>query len=150
MDDMKQDRSIILESVAKVIVINKEGKALVLILGRHLKYPDKSYRPDLPGGIVDFGESERDAVIREAQEECGIDLKELDVQLAYTKSARYEKEGKSVTKLLYVAHLEYTPEITLSWEHSDYQWVSIDKLQALDLGRFFNEAIEYLATNRII
>lgn len=140
----------ILESVAKILIANDKDEILVLTLGKYLKYPEKSYRPDLPGGIVDSGESEQLAVIREVQEECGIDLDASKVNLAYTETAYYEKENKSVTKLLYVAHLNNTPSITLSWEHSAYKWVSIDELLTIDLRPFFNEAIQYLITNRVI
>lgn len=140
----------ILESVAKTLIINDKSEVLVLTLGKHLKYPEKSYRPDLPGGIVDSGESEQLAVIREVQEECGIDLDASKVKLAYAETAYYEKENKSVTKLLYITHLDNTPSITLSWEHSDYKWVPISELQTIDLRPFFNEAIQYLITNRVI
>jgi len=140
----------ILESVAKILVINNKNEVLVLTLGKHLKYPEKSYRPDLPGGIVDLGESEQLAVIREVQEECGVDLDSSKVRLTYAETVYYEKEDKSVTKLLYIARLDDTPSITLSWEHSAYKWIPVDELQVIDLRPFFNEAIQYLVTNRII
>lgn len=140
----------ILESVTKILLVNGAGEVLVLTLGKHLKYPEKSYQPDLPGGIVDLGESEQRAAIREVQEECGIDLDASKVKLAYTETVYYEKENKSVTKLLYITHLDDTPSITLSWEHSAYKWVSINELQTIDLRPFFNEAIQYLITNRTI
>lgn len=140
----------ILESIAKILIVNSTGEVLVLTLGKHLKYPEKSYRPDLPGGIVDSDESEQRAAIREVQEECGIDLNASKVKLVYTETAYYEKENKSVTKLLYITHLDDTLSIALSWEHSAYKWASINELQTIDLRPFFNEAIKYLITNRII
>lgn len=144
------EQDVIIESVAKILIVNNKNEILVLTLGKHLKYPEKSYRPDLPGGIVDSGESEQLAVIREAQEECGIDLDASKVKLAYTETAHYEKENKSVTKLLYITHLDDAPSITLSWEHSAYEWVPVNELQTIDLRPFFNEAIQYLITNRVI
>ena len=141
-------QSTTLESVAKILIINSAGAVLVLTLGKHLKYPEKSYHPDLPGGVVDPGESEQLAVIREVQEECGIDLDASKVHLAYTETAYYEKESKSVTKLLYVTRLSDTPSVTLSWEHSDYRWIPISELQTVDLRPFFNKAIRYLVVNK--
>src|SRR3989344_7891854 len=111
----------VIESVAKILIIDKQKRGLVLVLGKHLKYPEKSFLPDLPGGIVDAGESELSAAIREVQEECGIELNPTRVQLAYAQTAYYEKESKTVSKLLYIAHVENTPAVTLSWEHSDYR-----------------------------
>ena len=104
-----------LESIAKILIINGGSNILTLTLSEHLKHPEKSYQPDLPGGIVDAGEPEHLGVIREVQEECGIDLDPAKIQLAYTETAYDKKENKSVTKLLYITHLDNTPAVTLSW-----------------------------------
>lgn len=139
-----------IESIAKLLIIDNRRRALVLTLGKHLKYPEKSFLPDLPGGVVDPGESEQFAAIREAQEECGINLDAKSIQLVYTETAFYEKENKSVTRMLYVAHVEEAPQITLSWEHSDYKWIPIDELHTIELRPFFKQAIAYLITNDLV
>ena len=139
-----------IETVAKILIIDTQNRGLVLILGKHLKYPEKSYLPDLPGGIVDEGESEQAAVIREVHEECGITLDPRSVQLAYSETTHYEKENKSVTKLFYVAYIEEVSSVTLSWEHSDYKWVALNKLHTIDVRPFFNEAIKYSIQNKLI
>lgn len=72
-----------IESIAKLLIIDNQNRGLVLTLGKHLKYPEKSFLPDLPGGIVDPGEPEQSAAIREAQEECGVVLDAKSVQLAF-------------------------------------------------------------------
>ena len=139
-----------LESIAKILIINGDGNVLTLTLSEHLKYPEKSYQPDLPGGIVDAGEPEHLGVIREVQEECGIDLDPAKIQLAYAETTYDEKENKSVTKLLYITHLDDAPAVTLSWEHSDYKWVSVAELQNIDMRPFFNRAIQYVVAHKII
>ena len=139
----------ILESIAKILIINGDGNVLTLTLSEHLKYPEKSNQPDLPGGIVDAGEPENLGVIREVQEECGIDLDSAKIQLAYAETTYDEKENKSVTKLLYVTHLDNTPAVTLSWEHSD-KWVSVAELLNIDMLPFFNQAIQYVIERKII
>ena len=140
----------ILESIAKILIINGDGNVLTLTLSEHLKYPEKSYQPDLPGGIVDAGEPENLGVIREVQEECGIDLDSAKIQLAYAETTYDEKDNKSVTKLLYVTHLDNTPVVTLSWEHSDYKWVFVAELLNIDMRPFFNQAIQYVIEHKII
>lgn len=140
----------IIESVAKALIINRDGKALTLILGEHRKHPEKSYRPDLPGGIVDSGEPEQEAVVREVNEECGIVLHPSTMQLAYSNTEYYEAENKSVTKLLYIVFIDESPTVTLSWEHSDYKWVAIRDLKNIDLRPFLNDAIKYCIDNRLI
>lgn len=139
-----------IETVAKILIVDSKDRGLVLVLGEHLKYPEKSYLPDLPGGIVDAGESEQAAVIREVHEECGITLNPHSVQLAYSETAYYEKENKSVTKLFYIAHVEEAPSVTLSWEHSDYKWVALNNLHTIDVRPFFNQAIKYSIQNKLI
>ena len=146
---MVTDKTII-ESVAKALIINSDGKTLTLILGEHRKHPEKSYRPDLPGGIVDSGESEQEAVVREVSEECGLVLHSSTMQLVYSSTEYYEAENKSVTKLLYIAFIDEPPTVTLSWEHSDYKWVAIGDLKNIDLRPFFNDAIKYCIDNRLI
>ena len=140
----------VIETVAKVMIIDNHNRVLTLVLGKHLKYPEKSYRPDLPGGTVDLGESEQAAVVREVNEECGIFLETEKISLVFSETAYYEKENKSVTKLLYIAYVEKENIVELSWEHSDYKWVSIDQLQAIDLQPFFNNAIKYSIKNELI
>lgn len=139
-----------IETVAKVLIIDAQNRGLVLILDKHLKYPEKSYSPDLPGGIVDVGESEQAAVIREVHEECGIILDPQSVRLVCSETAYYEKENKSVTKLFYVTYVEEVPSVILSWEHSDYKWVALNELHAVDVRPFFNEAIKYSIKNNLI
>ena len=144
------NRNAALESIAKILIIDGDGNVLTLTLSEHLKYPEKSYQPDLPGGIVDAGEPENLGVIREVQEECGIDLDPAKIRLAYAETVHDEKENKSVTKLLYITHLDDAPAVTLSWEHSDYKWVSVAELQNIDMRPFFNRAIQYLFAKRLI
>ncbi|MGK2896501.1 MAG: NUDIX hydrolase [Candidatus Saccharimonadales bacterium] len=139
-----------IESVAKVLIIDRQNRGLVLILGKHLKHTEKSYLPDLPGGIVDPGESELSAVVREVHEECGITLDPISIQLTYSETAYYEKENKSVTKLLYIAYVDESPSIALSWEHSDYKWIAVQELHTVDLRPFFNDAIRYSSVNNLI
>ena len=144
------NRNAALESIAKILIIDGDGNVLTLTLSEHLKYPEKSYQPDLPGGIVDAGEPENLGVIREVQEECGIDLDPAKIRLVYAETVHDEKENKSVTKLLYITHLDDAPAVTLSWEHSDYKWVSVAELQNIDMRPFFNRAIQYLFAKRLI
>lgn len=131
------------ESIAKVLIINHEQEALVLTLGKHTKYPEKSFKPDLPGGVVDLGESELEAVIRETKEECGITLEPTSPKLIYARTEFFSEERKSVTKLLYVARIHKKPAITLSWEHSDFSWVPLAELKTIALRPFYNEGIMY-------
>lgn len=139
------------ETIAKLLIINDKNEALVLILGKHHKYPEKSFQPDLPGGIVETRESEQIAVIRETKEECGVDITAKDACLIYAETKYYPDENKSVTKLLYLARITNTPQITLSWEHSDYKWIPVGELlESVTFRPFFQEAVRYCVANALI
>lgn len=139
------------ESIAKVLIFNPDNKVLVLRLGVHKYKPHRSHTPDLPGGVVDPGESEHEGVIREVREEAGILLAPDLVKLAWAETKFYPEEMKSVTKLLYLAKLETVPAVELSWEHEAYEWLAVDGLLAKeDYRSAYREATEYLKNNQLI
>lgn len=141
----------ILESVAKVLILNEKSEALILTTGEWKEHPEKEHRPDLPGGLVEPGEAEMPAAIREVSEETGIALDLQHVSLGYAETKFYEAESKSVTKLLYLARLALTPTVTISWEHESYDWVPFATLlQTHELRPFYRDAIEYIQNNQLI
>lgn len=132
-----------LVSVAKTLLINENNEVLILTIGEYPAHPEKSFTPDLPGGLVDPGETELIAAHRETQEEAGISLDESRFALAYAKTKFYPEEHKSVTKFLYIARVDSTPEVTISWEHASHEWVPIEKLKEIEFRSFYREAIDY-------
>lgn len=139
------------EFVAKALVINEKNEALILTIGEYKARPDKAFKPDLPGGLVDPGETELIAVHRELQEEAGIMADINKFQLAYAKTEFFAPENKSVSKFLYILRLDHTPNVTISWEHASYEWVSIDGiLDRVELRKFYKEAVEYCLLNKLI
>lgn len=138
-----------LESVAKILII-KNGEALILKIGEHKAKPERSFTPDLPGGLVDPGESESEGVIREVFEETGLELHKEDIHLAYTNTNFFKSENKSITKLLYFTHLKNDQKITLSWEHCDYKWIPLNDLTNLEIRGFYGEAIKYILEKGVL
>jgi len=144
-------QQVVAESVAKVLLVNDKHEALILTVGEYEERPDKSFKPDLPGGRVDPGESELIAVKRELVEEAGIDLTTNAFQLVYAKTEFFELENKSVSKFLYIAHIDKTPPVTLSWEHTSYEWVPLEGItEKVEFRPFYKEAIEYCFTSGLI
>jgi len=140
-----------LESVAKVLVVNEKNEVLVLTVGEYEGHPEKSFKPDLPGGLVDPGETELIAVARELHEEAGIDV-ELDLfDLVYTKTEFSSENTKSVSKFLYLLYLDSTPVVTISWEHASYEWVPLGTLlDSVTFRPFYDEAIRYCFSNELL
>lgn len=144
---------VIVESVAKTVVINEKNEALVLTIGEYAEHPEKSHTPDLPGGQVEIadGELEMDGAIRETEEEAGVVLYPEDMVLAYTKTRSFKDENKSVSFFLYIAKLDDTPDVVVSWEHENYEWVPLENLlEAKTFRPFYKEAIEYAFANKLI
>jgi 8-oxo-dGTP pyrophosphatase MutT (NUDIX family) len=138
------------ESVAKVLVFNEKGQLLLMHIGEHSEKPERSHTPDLPGGMVDPGESEHAAAVREVMEEAGITLDPDEMTLAYAKTEAYSTENKSVSKLVYIVQLKNTPEVTVSWEHESYEWVEFSTVRTVyPLRSFHDEAIAYIQDNGI-
>lgn len=138
-------------SVAKVLLLNEHNEALILTVGEYRARPDKAFKPDFPGGMVDAGESERSAVRRELEEETGISLGVNDFTLAYEKTERFGEEGESVHKFLYVARIKSMPEVSLSQEHISYEWVNLDDLRStIELRPFYKEAVEYCFSSGLL
>lgn len=137
-------------STSKTLIVNDNNELLLLKIGVHTVHPERSYTYDLPGGIVDNGESERDGAVREIKEETGIDISPSSLQLVYSETI-FEKEKKVIVNhLRYFVHLDHTPEVKVSWEHEMYEWVDINSaLQQYNLRPHFQKAIEIVQQTKM-
>ena len=100
-----------------VVIINQNQEILSL-----LRSESDSWRPlhwGLPGGHIDEGETPFEAAIRETKEECNLDINPI-----YAGSVVTDENYKIY---LYYA-VQYSGDIELSFEHSDYKWYSLDSL----------------------
>lgn len=106
-----------MKTVAKLLI--KHGNDfLMMYRGNH---PTFGNDPDLPGGIVETGESSLAAVLREVNEEIGLAFQIGDVRELYAGND-YSRNGTYYW--LYVAELAKRPTVTISWEHSSFEWIS--------------------------
>jgi mutator protein MutT len=104
--------------VAKLVIIDKDNKYFMMYRSNHPRFGCDA---DLPGGTREEGESIKETVIREVSEEIGVEIG--DIKKLYS-GLDYSKHGTD--KSLFVARVEQRPEITMSWEHSSYEWVDRD------------------------
>lgn len=138
-----------LVSTAKTLVFNEKGQVLILRIGEHTLQPQKSYTDDLPGGIIDVGESERDGAAREIEEETGIVVDAKSLRLVYADMNAYQgSKPVSISRLLYMIKLDHTPEVKISWEHESYRWVDFTpEITSVLKRNFYVAAVEYVIKN---
>ena len=109
-------------------MIVKEGKILLIA---HRKNKKKYWL--VPGGGIDFGESAEDALVREMQEELGIDVEIGDIIFS---SDSIDPSGSRHVLNLYFSCTHTGGEITLGDDPrlSDWGYFSAEEIPALKLS----------------
>jgi 8-oxo-dGTP pyrophosphatase MutT (NUDIX family) len=108
---------------------------------------------DLPGGLLDEGEELSHGVAREVREEAGLLFQNGHVVYAQTEVRKWI-DDKSINHetnnvWLYYAGSTDTDKVTLSYEHSEFVWVSIDEaIQLLEYQRQI-DALTYILDNQL-
>ena len=115
-----------IEVAQKAVIYDKDGK--LLTIRRSETAPSRPLHWDLPGGDLDFGEHTTEGILREIREETGLEVQDLKVMDVI--SGLNDKNEFGVT-ICYVAQPKST-EVTLSYEHDDFQWVTADEFQKLE------------------
>lgn len=106
-----------MKQVAKLVLIDGREKYLLMWRSDH---PAFGQDPDLPGGTLEEGEQPLDTMLREVVEEAGVAIDRTNVREVY---AGTDYSAHDTHYSLYVAELAQTPDITMSWEHSAYEWL---------------------------
>lgn len=125
------------------VVVRRDGELQYLIL----QYGAGHW--DLVKGHGERGESEKETVLRELEEETGITRATFIPGFREEISYFFQRRGRTVYKEV-VYYLIETPEaaVTLSDEHVGYQWLPYDEaVRAITFGnskRIVSEAHEHL------
>src|SRR5712691_343600 len=119
------------EHSAGAVLFNDIGSSRKYLL---LKYPAGHW--DFPKGNVEKGESEGQTVLREVNEETGLDEVKLIDGFRRKIEYFYRRDGKSVHKeVVFLLAETKKDDVKLSFEHQAYGWVS------------FQEALEKVTYN---
>jgi len=131
--------------VAKILLVNPAGE--VLTLRRSGTAPRRPLECDIPGGWVDEGEDFTAAAVRETEEETGIQLATIDLQLVYTHTARLD--DNNTCWLFFIGHTKET-EVKLSPEHDKAEWLTLD--QAIEAINYAvqNDFLTYVRDNDLL
>lgn len=95
---------------------------------------------EFPGGKIEAGETEQEALIREIKEELNVEIKIRD----YINEASYDYDFGTVILKVYTA--EIVAGQILMEEHSDGKWLTADELMTIDWAPVDIPAAEALIT----
>ena len=105
----------------KGIVVFKQK---VLLMKRVRPSSDGLGYWELPGGGLEYGETPNGALKRELKEETGLTIDVVKPAYTFTKIRKdYQTVG--------IGYLASTDDdhVSISFEHTDYKWCSIDELK---------------------
>lgn len=104
-----------------IIIVQNDQDKILLIRRNH--EPSKGTW-DAPGGFVEQGENFEEGALREANEEIGVVIDELEYMTSVIDSYEYRGVTYETLAVVFMAKLRGDQEITLSEENSEYKWFS--------------------------
>lgn len=111
------------EYSAGIVVFRKENSKILYLV---LHYGKGHW--DFPKGHIEKGETEKDAAVRETQEETGIS--DLNFIEGFKEKIGYFfRQGKKLVhkEVIYFLAETKTGEVKLSFEHSGFEWLDYEK-----------------------
>ena len=93
-----------------------------------------------PGGKLESWESFDEALVREIQEETGIDISENETEGLFTKY--FDFIGKKIEIRFYRILFLSEPKVTLNSEHQDYKWVDPSTALTMNLNEDFDKILK--------
>ena len=110
-------------------VVLDAGRVLLVRRGK----PPLAGKWSLPGGLVELGETTREAVQREIAEECGLTIRVGEVAGILDRIVR-DAEGRIRYHWVLVDYLAFVESGTLcaASDADDAQWVEVDAVDRLD------------------
>ncbi len=126
--------------VARVIV--HRGSDILFV--RRSASDSRAGMYEMPGGLVDPGESLEQGALRELKEETGLDTKEL----IFKETSAYNANGENRLSGIFEAQIEQG-EVTLSDEHDDYKWLNASNYDNVQLEPHYKQYFkEYFRTDK--
>lgn len=122
--------------LAKIFILNEKGE--ILLLQRSRSDDRRPLGWDLPGGNVEHNEDPNEAVLRELQEEVGLTTSDSRVFYVGT-----ETDDHHIVTLLYAGTAD-TTDVTLSFEHEQYQWIKPERITDFDMPQKYVTAAKLL------
>ncbi len=124
------------------LIFNPEGKMLLV---RSHKFHDKYV---VPGGHIEVGEKMTDALIREAKEETGLDVYDLEF-IFFQEFIQDESFWKNMHFIFFdFACKTDSTDVVLNDEAQSYIWVTMSEALTMDVDPYTINAINELKRQR--
>ena len=121
-----------IEVSGRALILDRNGNALVL--KRHPASTSNPGKWELPGGKPDKGESFEASLRREVREETGF---EIDI-FRSIGTADQHVPGWYVIHVIVLAGIQ-SGGLAISDEHSEFRWMKIPEIAALDKADWFKD-----------
>ena len=132
------------EKSAGLVLFRREGKALLFLL---LNYGWGHW--GFPKGNIEAGETEKEAAIREVEEETGFNSYRFIDKFREGIDYFYRKQGEKVHKeVLYFLAKTEERTVRLSYEHQGYKWLEFS--QALNQLTYDNDKKILMKAKKLI
>lgn len=105
-------------------IVREDGK--FLIIQRSIKEDFLPGYWELPGGGSDYGETPEEALKREIEEECRLDIQ---IHVPLTIAQYFIEEVQRIEIIFLCSMKKEGQNIELSDEHSTYAWISMEELR---------------------
>lgn len=121
----------VLYTAVKALIKNSDGKVLVLKQSDPTISGVNKYHP--PGGIIELGETLKQCVQREVEEEIGVKSTVTRLFDVGEWQAVRDSDVMQFVGLFYVCELESDSFILQKEEASEIAWVGLDEIDELDI-----------------
>jgi len=119
-------------------LIEREGKYLVTRRSRINTYMPLKW--DIPGGIVEPGETVEETIFREINEEIGLTI---DIgRVVYVYVNRDQLPARQTFQTVYLCKYRSGKVHLNPSEHDMYQWLEYDDIASVDMIDFLRELLE--------
>ena len=115
-------------------------KAIIIDDNKVLCLKNERNEWDFAGGKINFNEDTEECLKREVKEETNLNIKNLII----LKPLNLKFNDVSVFVLLYSAEISCDSSISVSYEHSEYNFFSKSEIKNLNMPQYYKNLIEDL------
>lgn len=126
------DQQITQRIAMKAVIVNDEGKVLILREAKTYSEGTNTGRYGVPGGRLNPGEPFLDGLNREVMEETGLEVTVEQPLFVGERFPVIHEVPNQIVMVYFVCRAKST-QVELSDEHDDYQWVSPAEAEAYDI-----------------